>query len=119
MIQSNKTLQLKIAPHTQSFSYYVVSYRWVRNFLWHNPFTWNSGKFKILQMTHKSHLDGQLDPEFPVMFENFDEAVKFAKKFKRHPHLLAEHILREKEKYIDLKNKAATAKNPRDRMVIL
>lgn len=82
-------IEVKVEPHSSSLAYYVIMYRPVKRFNLFNFWrtlveVWDGASLNFSQ---------------PVMFQNFDHAVEYAKRIKTNPELISEHYKEQNEIY--------------------
>lgn len=84
-----REIEVKVEPHGSSMNYYCIYYRYKKRFNFLN--CWK----RLVEVW-----DGaSLTYDQPVMFEDFDYTVRYAKKLKENPELIKEHYIIEDEKY--------------------
>lgn len=102
-------LEIKVKPHSCSMAYYCIYYRYKQKFNWFN--IWK----KLICV-----YDGaNLYYDQPVLFSNFDDAVKFGKTLKDNPNLIKEHYQREDEKYEKALKQRNAYRNTRNKSKLL
>jgi len=91
-------LKFRVQPYGTGGDYYSIEYReeitgfWsILNFL--IPWTY------LYRTYHIGLLSSYPDKHFPVLYRDFNEAVRDAEKYKNNPKSLQDHIEYEKQRY--------------------
>lgn len=93
-----KNLILKVTPYGSSDNYYIIKYHTKITGFWSflNLFIpWDT----LYRTFHSGLLTSYPDKYHPVLYENFNEAVRVAERYKENPELLEDFIKKEHEKY--------------------
>lgn len=111
-------LTFKVTSYGSSRNHYVIMYRrkftgfWsFLNFL----IPWNT----LYRTFHMGTLASYPDKFHPVLYENFDEAVRDAKKYKDNPKLMEDFIKSEREKYDRIYNECYAYDNKRRKSKVI
>lgn len=101
-------LEVKIEPHSSSMRYYCIYYRYKKR----------SNLFNFWKQLVEVWDGAYLNYDQPVMFSDFDEAVKYGKELKDNPSLIKEHYDREDKKYQEAKKRRKDEYKSRNKKII-
>jgi hypothetical protein len=102
-------VEIKIEPHSNNMSYYCIYYRFKKKFNFFN--TWK----QLVEVWDGAYLCY----DQPVLFSNFDNAVKYGEQLKKNPNLIKEHYKKEDKKYQDAEKRRSDYYNSRNKTVVL
>lgn len=113
-----KNLVLKVVPYGHQGNYYVIKYRKKLTGFWSFLdifIPWNT----LHRTYHSGVLSSFPDKEHPVLFQNFDEAVRVGKSYKNNPESMYDFIKSERERYEKIYDECLEYQNKRRRGKII
>ena len=103
-------VEVKVEPYSHTLKYYCIKYR----------YSWKYLNFLNPYRTLVEVWDGAcLDYEQPVLFDNFNEAIKFAKYVKKNPNYIKEHYRKQDKIFKDELKRRKQNRNNRNKSLKL